>query len=78
MSLKDLVLTIARSLVDDPGAVEAREINGDHNSVIELRVAKNDIGKVIGRDGRTAQCMRTILTAAASKTGRRSHLDIVD
>ncbi len=78
MPLKDLVLTIARALVDDPDAVEVREIDGDHNSVMELRVAKNDVGKVIGRDGRTAQSMRTILTAAASKTGRRSHLDIVD
>ena len=78
MPLKDLVLTIARALVDDPDAVEVREIDGDHNSVVELRVAKNDVGKVIGRDGRTAQSMRTILTAAASKTGRRLHLDIVD
>ena len=78
MPLKDLVLTIARALVDDPDAVEVREVDGDHNSVVELRVAKNDVGKVIGRDGRTAQSMRTILTAAASKTGRRLHLDIVD
>lgn len=78
MPLKDLVLTIARSLVDEPSSVEVREIDGDHNSVIELRVAKGDVGKVIGRDGRTAQSIRTILTAAASKTGRRSHLDIVD
>jgi predicted RNA-binding protein YlqC (UPF0109 family) len=78
MPLKDLVLTMARALVDDPDAVEVREIDGDHNSVVELRVAKNDVGKVIGRDGRTAQSMRTILTAAANKTGRRLHLDIVD
>jgi len=78
MPLKDLVLTIARALVDDPDAVQVREIEGGHNSVLELRVAKNDIGKVIGRDGRTAQSIRTLLTAAASKLGRRSHLDIVD
>jgi len=78
MSIKELVLTVARSLVDDPDAVEVREIDSDHTSVIELRVAKPDVGKVIGRDGRTAQSIRTILTAASSKVGRRSHLDIVD
>ena len=54
------------------------EIPGDNNSVIELRVAKEDIGKVIGKEGRTAQSMRTILTAVSTKLGRRAHLDIVD
>ena len=51
---------------------------GDHNIVIELRVAKDDVGKVIGKEGRTAQSMRTLLTAVSSKLGRRAHLDIVD
>jgi uncharacterized protein len=76
--LKELIETIAKALVDDPQAVEVTEIDGEHNLLIELRVAKDDIGKVIGREGRTAQSMRTILAAASTKLGRRSHLDIVD
>jgi predicted RNA-binding protein YlqC (UPF0109 family) len=78
MALKDLILTIAQALVDDPNSVEVTEIEGDHNSLLELKVAKDDIGKVIGKDGRTAQSMRTLLTAASIKLGRRAHLDIVD
>jgi uncharacterized protein len=78
MALKELIETIAKALVDDPDAVEVTEIEGEHNLLIELRVAKDDIGKVIGREGRTAQSMRTILAAASTKLGRRSHLDIVD
>ncbi len=78
MSLKDLIATIAEALVDEPESVDVTEIDGDHNSVIELRVAKNDIGKVIGKDGRTAQSIRTVLSAASTKLGRRAHLDIVD
>jgi predicted RNA-binding protein YlqC (UPF0109 family) len=78
MALKELVETIARSLVDDPEGVEVSEIDGDKNSVIELKVAKDDIGKVIGKDGRTAQSIRTLLTAASMKAGRRAHLDIID
>jgi len=78
MALKELIQIIAESLVDDPDAVEVHEIEGEHNCLIELRVAKSDIGKVIGKDGRTAQSMRAILSAASTKTGRRAHLDIVD
>jgi hypothetical protein len=78
MALKELIITIAEALVDDPDAVQVTEIDNDHNSVLELKVAKNDIGKVIGKDGRTAQSMRTILAAASIKLGRRAHLDIVD
>ena len=59
MPLKELINTIAQALVDDPDSVEVREIEGDQNSLIELRVAKGDIGKVIGKEGRTAQSMRT-------------------
>ena len=79
MSLKQLILTIAESLVDEPEAIEVTEIDGDHNSsIIELRVASGDIGKVIGKDGRTAQSIRTLLSAASIKYGRRTHLDILD
>ena len=78
MPLKELIRAIAIELVDHPDQVEVTEIAGEHNSLIELRVAKEDIGKVIGKDGRTAQSMRTILTAVSTKIGRRAHLDIVD
>ncbi|MCU0692077.1 MAG: KH domain-containing protein [Polyangiaceae bacterium] len=78
MSLKSLIATIAKSLVEHPHEVGVREVNGPHHTVIELRVARDDIGKVIGRDGRTAHSMRALLTAAAAKLGCRSHLDIVD
>ena len=76
--LRELVHAIAVELVDHPEEVEVVEIPGDNNSIIELRVAKEDIGKVIGKEGRTAQSMRTILTAVSQKLGRRVHLDIVD
>ena len=76
--LKELIRTIAVELVDHPDQVEVREITTENNSVIELRVAKEDIGKVIGKEGRTAQSMRTILAAVSTKLGRRAHLDIVD
>jgi predicted RNA-binding protein YlqC (UPF0109 family) len=78
MPLKDLIHAIAVELVDHPEQVDVVEIPGDNNSVIELRVAKDDVGKVIGKEGRTAQSMRTILTAVSTKLGRRAHLDIVD
>jgi predicted RNA-binding protein YlqC (UPF0109 family) len=78
MAFKELIATIAEALVDDPDGVEVTEIDGDKNSVIELRVAQGDIGKVIGKDGRTAQSIRAILAAASAKAGRRAHLDIVD
>jgi predicted RNA-binding protein YlqC (UPF0109 family) len=78
MALKQLVAIIAKALVDDPDGVEVTEIDGDRNAVLELRVGDGDIGKVIGKDGRTAQSIRTILLAASTKVGRRVHLDIVD
>ena len=78
MAFKELIQAIAVELVDHPDQVVVTEIAGDHNSLIELRVAKDDIGKVIGKEGRTAQSMRTILTALSTKIGRRAHLDIVD
>jgi predicted RNA-binding protein YlqC (UPF0109 family) len=78
MALKELIQTIAMELVDHPDEVVVTEIAGDHNSLIELRVAKDDVGKVIGKEGRTAQSMRTILSAVSTKLGKRAHLDIVD
>jgi predicted RNA-binding protein YlqC (UPF0109 family) len=76
--LKELIRAIAVELVDQPDQLEVIEIVGDNSSVIELRVAKEDIGKVIGKEGRTAQSMRTLLTALSTKLGRRAQLDIVD
>ena len=76
--LVDLVALIARSLVDNPDKVVVREVPGDRFPRIELSVAREDIGKVIGKDGRTAQSIRVVLNAAASKAGRRAHLDILD
>jgi predicted RNA-binding protein YlqC (UPF0109 family) len=78
MPLKELIRAVAVELVDYPDQVVVTEVAGENNSVIELRVAKEDIGKVIGKEGRTAQSMRTILTAVSTKLGRRAHLDIVD
>lgn len=78
MALKPLISTIARALVDDPDGVEVTEVDGERNPIIELRVADGDVGKVIGKDGRTAQSIRTILVAASTKIGRRAHLDILD
>ena len=78
MPLKELIRAVASELVDQPDKVVVTEIAGENNSVIELRVAKEDIGKVIGKEGRTAQSMRTLLSAVSMKLGRRVHLDIVD
>jgi len=77
-ALTELIRAIAVELVDHPDEVDVVEVPGENNTVIELRVAKDDIGKVIGKEGRTAQSMRTILTAASTKLGKRAHLDIVD
>jgi uncharacterized protein len=76
--LCELVATIARALVDLPDQVEVQEIEGDDAAIVELRVAPEDIGKVIGKDGRTAQSIRAVLMATSSKSGRRVHLDILD
>ena len=76
--MKDLVEFLAKSLVDDPAAVSAHVIDRDDATVIELEVAPADLGKVIGRQGRTARALRTLLTAAGQKTRRRYILDILD
>jgi predicted RNA-binding protein YlqC (UPF0109 family) len=78
MALKELIRLIAVELVDHPDQVVVTEVAGDNNSLIELRVAKEDIGKVIGKEGRTAQSMRTLLAALSTKIGHRAHLDIID
>ena len=76
--LKELVTYIAKSLVDSPDDVQITEVEGEHTSVLELRVAKEDLGKVIGKQGRTARAIRTILAAASSKTKKRTVLEILE
>jgi len=76
--MKDLVEQIAKVLVDRPEAVQINEIEGEQTSVIELRVAKEDLGKIIGKEGRTAKAIRTILGAAGSKLKKRVVLEIIE
>ncbi len=76
--LKDLIETISRSLVDMPDEVEITEVLGEQTTVIELRVDKSDLGKVIGKQGRTARALRTILNAASTKLKKRSVLEIIE
>ena len=76
--MKDLISYIAKALVDNPEEVGVTEIEGEQTSVIELKVAKNDLGKVIGKQGRTARAMRTILSAASTKINKRSVLEIIE
>ena len=76
--MKDLINYIAQALVDHPEQVSVNEIEGSQTSVLELKVAKEDIGKVIGKQGRTARAMRTILNAASDKMKKRSVLEIVE
>ena len=75
---KDLIEYIAKSLVDDPSAVSVNETEGERGPVLELRVAQGDIGKVIGKYGRIAKALRTVLSASASKEGKHYSLDILD
>jgi predicted RNA-binding protein YlqC (UPF0109 family) len=76
--MKELIEYIAKSLVDKPEEVSVTELEGEQTSVIELRVAKEDLGKVIGKQGRTARAMRTILGAASAKIKKRSVLEILE
>ncbi|MCX7822933.1 MAG: KH domain-containing protein [Syntrophobacterales bacterium] len=76
--LKHLVEQMAKALVDNPDKVRVSEIEGEQTSVIELKVAKEDLGKVIGRQGRTARAMRTILSAASTKLNKRAVLEIIE
>ncbi|MDD6181888.1 MAG: KH domain-containing protein [Desulfovibrionaceae bacterium] len=74
--MKELIEYIATSLVDNPGDVQVREIDNGQGSTLELTVARDDIGKVIGRQGRTARAMRILLGAASAKAQRRVMLEI--
>jgi len=76
--MKELLIQIAQALVDNPEQVEVNEIETTHTTVLELRVAKSDMGKVIGKQGRTANAIRTLLNAASGKTGKRYMLEIVE
>ena len=76
--MKDLITVIAKALVDYPEQVSVRAVGRNHTEVLELEVAKVDIGKVIDRCGRTAQAMRTILGAASARVNKRTALEIVD
>jgi predicted RNA-binding protein YlqC (UPF0109 family) len=75
---KDLVEYIVKILVDDPGSVTLNVIEGEKSTILELRVAPEDIGKVIGKHGRIAKAIRTVLQAATAKTGKHSVLEILD
>ncbi|HEX4987894.1 MAG TPA: KH domain-containing protein [Candidatus Binatia bacterium] len=76
--MKELVQYLAKCLVNNPDAVEVKETEGETASVLELRVAKEDLGRIIGKQGRTAKSIRTILNAAASRTNRKVVLEIVE
>ena len=76
--MKELIKYIAQSLVDNPDLVAVSEVLGEQTSVLELRVAKEDLGKVIGKQGRTAKAMRTILSAASTKLRKRAVLEIIE
>jgi len=76
--MKELIKYMAQALVDNPDMVVVSEVVGEQTSVLELRVAKEDLGKVIGKQGRTAKAMRTILSAASTKIHKRSVLEIIE
>jgi predicted RNA-binding protein YlqC (UPF0109 family) len=75
---RDLVEYIVKSLVDNPDAVNIKVIEGEKSTILELRVAESDVGKVIGKNGRIARAIRTILSAAASSQSKRVILEILD
>ena len=76
--LRNLIEVIAKALVDAPDEVKVSEVEGEKTTVIELAVAKDDLGKIIGKQGRTAKSLRTILTAASTKLNKRSVLEIIE
>lgn len=77
-SIRLLIESIAKALVDKPEEVEVTEVDGEQTTVVELKVAKEDLGKVIGKEGRTAKALRTILGAVSTKLRRRSVLEIIE
>ncbi len=76
--MKELVEYIAKALVDNPEEVVVSEVSGDQTCVLELKVAKEDLGKVIGKQGRSARALRTILSAASTKLKKRTVLEIIE
>ena len=76
--LKELIEYIVKALVDNPEKVEVKEIAGEKSIIYELKVGEGDLGKVIGKEGRTAKAVRTIITAAAMKQGKRAVLEILE
>lgn len=76
--MKELLELIAKALVDSPDQVSVSEIGGEQTTILELRVAQDDLGKVIGKQGRTARAIRTILSAAGMKLRKRFHLEIIE
>ena len=76
--MRELIAYVVRFLVDHPDEVEVREIEGEQTRVLELRVAKGDMGKVIGKQGRTARALRTILAAASARLHKRTVLEILE
>ena len=76
--MKELILVMAKALVDKPDEVEIKEIEGDVTTILELRVAKDELGKVIGKQGKTAHAMRSILNATATKLKKRAVLEIIE
>lgn len=75
---KELVEFVARALVDEPDGVDVTVVEGEKSTIVELKVADGDLGKVIGKQGRIAKAIRTILSAAGTKTGKRVVLEIID
>ncbi len=78
MSVTDLITFVARALVQNPAAVEAEEVNSDRDRVIRLKVDPADLGRIIGKEGRTAQALRVVLSVATHRDGKKAKLDIVD
>ncbi|MFO7941834.1 MAG: KH domain-containing protein [Bacillota bacterium] len=78
MLVAELVEYLARSLVDDPNSVEVNEVAGERSAVVEVSVAPDDIGKIIGRNGRIVGAIRTVVKAAAAKEGRRVEVEILE
>jgi predicted RNA-binding protein YlqC (UPF0109 family) len=76
--MKDLIEYIAKALVDEPEEVAVTETDGEQSTVLELKVAKSDLGKVIGKQGRTARAVRTVLSAASTKNKKRAVLEILE
>ncbi len=78
MAVTDLIGYVTRTLVDDPDAVEIREVAGERSAIVEVRVAPDDIGKVIGRRGRIVQAIRVVAKAAAAREGQRVEVEIIE